>query len=77
MDACMTCMGTGLDQTAPSRNTRENAPYRAVLTLLKPCGDCEGQGVIARGSDRDLTRRPAFHVGYTHGMDREGNLTHA
>lgn len=74
MDACITCMGTGLDQSAPTRTTQEDAPLKAVLTLLKPCGDCEGHGVIQRGRDRDLLKRPPFHTAYSHGMDRDGNL---
>lgn len=56
MDPCRTCMGTGLDPATPSRVTRVDAPKRAVLSLLIPCGACEGRGVLSCATDRDLTR---------------------
>lgn len=56
MDPCQTCMGTGLDPATPSRVTRVDAPKRAVLSLLIPCGACEGRGVLPCATDRDLTR---------------------
>lgn len=60
MDACPTCMGDGLDPTAPSRTTRDSAPQRAVLTMVRPCPDCDGRGVLPEPRERDLMRPRYF-----------------
>lgn len=60
MDACQGCMGTGLDPSAPSRVTRDDAPQRATLTMVRPCTACDGRGVIAPAMDRDLMRPHYF-----------------
>lgn len=54
MDACPICNGTGLDPLTPRRVTRNEAPRRAVLALVKPCYACEGRGVVVPAVDRDL-----------------------